>query len=257
MRALAAALVLALAASRAAACDYPGPPPGATEARAGGSGITWAGYSDATRRYRHGILGDDWEAGGLRARAGPLGPCELAVILPRTRVFEDTGPRLADLDGDGAAEIVVVETDIARGATLAVYGLSGGRLVKLAATPPVGRTRRWLAPAAIADLDGDGRVEIAYVDRPHLARILRVVRYEPDGPRLTEIASAEGHTNHRIGDRDILGGLRTCAGAPEVVTASPDWSRLLATRLEAGRLVTRDIGPNRDRLAVDRARACN
>lgn len=257
MRGLAAAALLAaLAATAAPACDYPGPPPGAGEARAEGGGILWAGFSDATDRYGHGVLGDALEAGGLRAMTAMQGPCDLAVFLPDTRVFEDTGPRLADLDGDGAAEIVVVETDIVRGAALAVYGLRNGSLVRLAATPPIGRTHRWLAPAAIGDLDGDGRVEIAYVDRPHLARILRVVRYEPGGPRLIEIASAEGHTNHRIGDRDILGGLRTCAGAPEIVTASPDWSRLQATRLEAGRLVTRDLGPNRGRRAVDRALAC-
>lgn len=257
MRALAAAALLAaLAATAAPACDYPGPPPGAGEARAEGRGITWAGFSDATARYDHGILGDAVEAGGLRAATATQGPCELAVILHETRVFEDVAPRLADLDGDGAAELVVVETEIARGASLAVYGLRGGRLVKLAATPPIGRTHRWLAPAAIGDLDGDGRIEIAYVDRPHLARILRVVRYEPEGPRLTEIASATGHTNHRIGDREILGGLRTCAGAPEIVTASPDWSRLQATRLESGRLVTRDIGLNRSPRAVARALAC-
>ena len=256
MRALAAAIFAALAATAAAACDYPGPPPGAGEARADGSGILWAGFSDATTRYDHGILGDAVEAGGLRAMTATQGPCDLAVILPDSRVFEDAGPRLADLDGDGAAEIVVVETDLARGASLAVYGLRRGHLVKLAATPPIGRTHRWLAPAAIGDLDGDGRVEIAYVDRPHLARILRVVRYEPRGPRLTEVAAAEGHTNHRIGDRQILGGLRLCAGAPEIVTASPDWLRLQATRLDSGRLVTRDIGRNRSPRAVARALVC-
>lgn len=260
MRAAAAALILALAAgvaaTVAAACDWPGPPPGSGEARAEGPGIVWAAFSDATDRYDHGILGDAVEAGGLRAATATLGPCDLAVILPATRVFEDIAPRLADLDGDGAAEIVVVETEIARGAMLAVYGLRGDRLVQLAATAPIGRTHRWLAPAGIGDLDGDGRVEIAYVDRPHRARILRVVRYDPAGPRLTEVAAAEGHTNHRIGDPTILGGLRACGGTPEIVTASPDWSRLLAARLEAGRLVARDLGPNRGARAVARALAC-
>jgi hypothetical protein len=256
MRALAAALFAVLAASAAYACDYPGPPPGAGEARAGGRGILWAAFSDATTRYDHGILGDALEAGGLRAATATRGPCELAVILPESRVFEDVAPRLADLDGDGAAEIVVVETDVDKGASVAVYGLRRGRLVRLAATPPIGQTHRWLAPAAIGDLDGDGRVEIAYVDRPHLARILRVVRYVPEGPRLTPIAEAPGHTNHRIGDREILGGLRTCAGAPEIVTATPDWSRLQATSLVSGRLVTRDIGRNRGPRAVARALAC-
>jgi hypothetical protein len=46
----------------------------------------------------------------------------------------------------------------------------------LAATPHIGSANRWLAPIGAADLDGDGRVEIAYVDRPHLARTLRIWR---------------------------------------------------------------------------------
>lgn len=203
-----------------------------------------ARYDGPTQRYPHGVLGDAVEHDTLAVTLSD--GRTLALRWPDTLVFEDTAPRLADLDGDGAPEVVVVESHQDRGARLSVYGLDRGTLALRAATPFLGTRFRWPAPAALADLDGDGRVEIAYVDRPHLARILRVVRYDPAGPRLTEIASAGGHTNHRIGDRGILGGLRACPGAtPEVVTASPDWSRLQATRLDAGRLVTRDLGPNK------------
>lgn len=256
MRLAALALVLAAlaAAAPAAACDYPGPPPGSGEARAEGRGIVWAGFSDATTRYDHGILGDAVEAGGLRAMAGSRGPCELAVILPKDRVFEDIAPRLADLDGDGRAEVIVVETDVNLGASLAVYGLRGGRLAKIAATPPIGRTHRWLAPIGAADLDGDGFMEIAYVDRPHLARVLMVWRYRNGA--LEKVAEIGGLTNHRIGDGTILGGIRDCGGAPEMITASADWSRLMATRFDGGRLVSRDIGANTGPGAVSDALAC-
>lgn len=217
--------------------------------------VASARYAGPTVRYPHGILGDAVEHDTLAITLSD--GRTLALRWPDTLVFEDTAPRLADLDGDGAPEIVVVESHRDRGARLAVYGLDAGMLALRAATAFIGTRFRWLAPAAIADLDGDGRVEIAYVDRPHLARVLRVVRYDPAGPRLTEIASAEGHTNHRIGDRAILGGLRACPGAPpEIVTASADWARLLATRLEAGRLVSRDLGPNGGPGAVARALAC-
>jgi hypothetical protein len=237
MRPAAAALVAALPALPAFACDYPGPPLHSPEARADGSGIRWAAYSDATNRYDHGVLGDTWEAAGLRVAAGPKGPCDLAVLLPDHSVFEDTGPRIADLDGDGRNEVVVVETRIDRGAALAVYGLRDDRLVKLAATANIGRTHRWLAPAGIADFDGDGRVEIAYVDRPHLRMDLVFVRFERD--RLTETLRLPGLTNHRIGDTYISGGVRDCGQGPELILASKDWTRVMRVR---GDRVT-DLGP--------------
>ncbi len=224
-------------------------------------------YDEPTDTYAHGVLGDAIEHRSLLIETDDGGGAGLTsdevarvrtyrVRLPDDRVFEDTAPRLADLDGDGRPEIVVVETQADQGAQLAVYGLGRRGPEKLAATPHIGTRFRWLAPAAIADFDSDGRVEIAYVDRPHLARILRIVRYDPEGPRLTEVAAAEGHTNHRIGDREILGGLRTCAGQTEIVTASPDWSRLLATRLAEGVMTTRDIGANRGPRSVSAALAC-
>ncbi|MBD3678429.1 MAG: VCBS repeat-containing protein [Rhodobacteraceae bacterium] len=242
MRALAALLLAVIAATSAAACDYPGPPPGSGEARAEGRGITWAGFSDATTRYGHGVLGDAVEAGGLRAMTRMRGPCDLSVILPEDRVFEDFAPRLADLDGDGRPEIIVVETQVNQGGSLAVYGLRLGRLQKIAATPHIGRSNRWLAPVGAADLDGDGHMEIAYVDRPHLARVLMIWRFR-DG-ELEKVAELPGLTNHRIGDDRILGGIRDCGDGPEMITATPDWRGLVATRFRGGKFETRHIGPN-------------
>ena len=42
-----------------------------------------------------------------------------------------------------------------------------------------------LAPLGAADLDGDGKIELAYIDRPHLAKILRIWRFD-DGARGAE-----------------------------------------------------------------------
>lgn len=216
---------------------------------AGSDSITAARYADPTARYDHAVLGDALEWGALELTIAD--GRRLRFALPQTHVFEDTAPRLADLDGDGDAEVIVVETDLSRGAALAIYDETG----RIAATPPIGQTHRWLAPLGAADLDGDGRVEIAYVDRPHLARILRILRYDPKAQRLSEVANAAGHTNHRIGDTTILGGLRACGGVPEIITATPDWSRLQATRLDQGRLTTRSLGPNTPR-ALREVLAC-
>ncbi len=194
--------------------------------------IRAARYADPTARYDHGVLGDALEWGTLELRLA--GGVTRRFTLPETLVFEDLSPRLADLDGDGAPEVIVVETSLTRGARLAVWG-PGGRI---AATPHIGQSRRWLAPLGAADLDGDGRIEIAYVDRPHLARQLRIWRYEAGG--LSPVAQAEDVSNHRIGWDRIPGGIRSCPGRlPEMILADGSWTRVLALRLSPEARVSR------------------
>lgn len=204
----------------------------------GAQTISEAAFIDPTTRYAHGILGDAVEWGGLRFVSGGS---RYTVTLPDSHVFEDVAPRLWDVTGDGAPEIVVVETDMRAGAALAIYNADG----KLAETPHIGRTNRWLAPIGAADLDGDGHIEIAYIDRPHLAKTLRVWRFIDGG--LQPVTDLPGLTNHRIGEPDIGGGIRDCGNGPEMITASADWSRVMATTLQGGRLVSRPIGAHRDR----------
>ena len=184
-----------------------------------------------TDRYAHAVLGDALEWGGLQLTLSD-GRQE-RVTLPQTRVFEDVEARLADINGDGLPEVIVVETDIALGASLAAYGPSG----KIAATDFIGQPNRWLAPAGIADFDGDGQVEIAYVDRPHLLGDLVFVRL--DGDRMVETLRLSGLTNHRIGQDFISGGVRDCGQGAELVLASRNWSRVL--RVSDGKV--HDIGP--------------
>jgi hypothetical protein len=200
--------------------------------------VIWADLVQPTDRYDHAVLGDALEWGGLTLTVNTCIGCaglllsDITIALPPHRVFEDVEARVADLDGDGRSEVVVVETDLSLGASLAVYGPKG----KIAATPFIGHTHRWLAPAGIADFDGEGRVEIAYVDRPHLLAELVFVRLE--GDRLVETLRLPGLTNHRIGDAVISGGLRDCDG-PELILASKDWRRVMRVR----RGLAEDIGP--------------
>ncbi len=210
--------------------------------------IASAEFSLPTDRYDHAVLGDALEWGGLdliltQGR-------RLRFTLPDTRVFEDNSPRLADLDGDGAPEVIVVETDMALGASLSVYDTRGKR----AATPFIGQTHRWLAPAGVGDFDGDGRVEIAYVDRPHLVRALVFVQL--DGDSLTEIARLPGLTNHQIGDAVIWGGTRACGGIDSLILASADWTRMIEVRLTADGPTSRDIGPLVRKTDLTRATRC-
>jgi len=211
-----------------------------------------ARFAEPTTRYDHGILGDavEWGAVTITARSG-AGTSDYTIRLPESRVFEDVAPRLLDLDGDGNPEVLVVETDLNRGARLSAWRPGGTG--PLAATPYIGRTHRWLAPLGGADLDGDGFVEVAYVDRPHLAKVLRVWRFRDGAFR--EVAAAEGLTNHRIGWDHIPGGIRNCGQGPEMITADGDWRQVMASRLVGGRIVSRVLGGYSE-AAMTAAMAC-
>ncbi len=210
--------------------------------------ISAARYDAPTDRYAHGILGDAIEFGALVLKLDS--GSRLTITLPFERVFEDVAPRLYDLDGDGDMEVVVVETHRDQGAQLAVYDQTG----KIAATPHIGRSNRWLAPIGAADMDGDGKVEIGYIDRPHLAKTLRVWRFDKN--TLTHVADLPGLTNHRIGEPDIGGGIRTCDGPVEMITASANWRSVMATQLNDGVLTTRELGPHSGRPSLNAALTC-
>ncbi|GFE48754.1 hypothetical protein So717_05070 [Roseobacter cerasinus] len=210
--------------------------------------IVSAAYAGPTERYAHAVLGDGIEHSEVVLSFAD--GAERSFMLPEDLVFEDTVPRVADLDADGYPEVIVVESSQSAGARLAVYGPEG----RITATSFIGTRFRWLAPVGAADLDGDGVIEIAYVDRPHLAKTLRVWRYQDGG--LQPVADLPGLTNHRIGERDIAGGIRTCAGAPEMVLASANWAELLAVRFDGHEFSTTRLGRDTSRAAFARALDC-
>ena len=256
---LALALLLALPAA-ASACQRPDPatlpyPEMRVVEAPAGSAVTAAYFGGPTTRYGHAVLGDGVEFDTLTIEATGIAPrCGVTLAAGADHVFEDVIPRLVDLDNDGTVEVIVVRTSWTEGAQLAVYGLRDGDLGLIAATPYIGRSRRWLAPVGAADLDGDGRVEVAYIDRPHLAKTLRIWRFENDS--LTEVAAAAGLTNHRIGEPFISGGIRDCGGPPEMITANADWSAVIATRFDGAQITGREVAPFTGPSSMEAALAC-
>ncbi len=195
-----------------------------------------------TERYDHGVLGDAIEAGGLlvRLRDGSA----RRFTLPEDQVFEDLRPRLADLNRDGEDEIIVVRSSIYQGAVLTVYGLVDDRLQLVAEGPANLTAHRWLNPIGAADFDGDGVVEVAYVETPHIGGILRILSLQ-DG-KLVEEASRAGFSNHLIGSREI--GLSAILdfdedGLPEIFLPSARRRSLRVLRYKDGEisLIGRDF----------------
>lgn len=171
------------------------PIPDSIVASSGGKGIVAAMLSCATTRYAHSVLGDGVEAGCLVVidESDQM----LTIELPQSEVFEDLEPRIADMDGDGVNDVLVIRSDETEGAALAIYTIRNNEVVELAATPPIGRAFRWLAPVGIADFNDDGQLDIAYVQTPHIGGILKIWSMSENG--LDQFAELRGFSNHSIG----------------------------------------------------------
>lgn len=209
--------------------------------------ITAAEFGAPTDRYAHGVLGDAIEWGSLTLSTAD--GRRLTLTLPQTRVFEDLAPRVITTM-EGRTLAMVVETDMDLGARLSLYDEEG----LFAATPYIGSSNRWLAPIGAADLDGDGQLEIAYVDRPHLAKTIRIWRLQ--GRELVSVAALPGYTNHRIGEDTIAGGMRTCAGGPEMIVADAAWRDVVALRWNGRDFSVQSVEKHRGRSSFARALRC-
>ena len=224
-----------------------------------------ASLSDPTDRYPHGVLGRIPSFTTLTVEAQICEGCPEARVsarltLPAPLVFEDVAPRLWDITGDGRPEIVVVQSHENLGARLTVWTLRDTQeeaaplFRMIAATDFIGTRFRWLAPFGAGDFTGDGAIEIAYVETPHLGKVLRLVGLE--GDRLVERASLAGVTNHRIGEETISGTVRSCDGRTEAILAASDWRRMVAVHWQNGALSSRDLGPLRDVGELTRNDSC-
>jgi len=209
-----------------------------TETDSGNTLIANAWYDGATDRYAHGVLGDAIEPSSLSVTDSD--GCTVTAELNKEHVFEDLAPRLANLDGKPGTEIVTIRSHQNYGAQIAVYQLTDNKLEVLASTPYIGTANRWLAPVGIADFNNDGDMDIAFVDRPHLAKVLRVWSFRDN--ELVQIANKSGYSNHKIGEDFISGGIKDCGDTVSMITADARWRRIMETKMQNNELVSEDIG---------------
>ena len=89
------------------------------------TGIYEAWYDGATKRYDHGVLGDEIEASILRFKIKSKdGIYSTSFSLDKSLVFEDLKPRLKDINNDGNLEIIVIQSHQNLGARIVVYKLN-------------------------------------------------------------------------------------------------------------------------------------
>jgi len=213
-----------------------------SRAASGSHDVAWAWLGSPTSRYDHNALGSAVHAGSLHALVRRPGGAllEVSLQLPPTRVIEDRVPRIADLDGNGFDEIIVVESDLRLGASIAVYGVQADdpktppALVERARSPYLGASHRWLNPVGIADFDEDGYAEIVAVTTPHVGGVLTLYRYRP--PTLQPVVTMAGLANHRFGtvEQQLAAIVETRGHWPAVIVPAMGMRALHAVRLTRG-----------------------
>lgn len=178
----------------------------------------------ATTEYRHGVLGDAVEAGGVAVFDADGQGHRRTLPPPDGTVIEGIAPIVTDLGGDRV--VLVTASDGSAGARLLALDPSGGVLAR---GPPVGTGFRWRHQLAVAPFGPAGRREVAVVRTPHIGGVAEFYRRE--GDRLVLAATEDGgYATHRIGSRNLdmaLAG-RFDGGRPRLLVPAGDGRRLVA-----------------------------
>lgn len=186
-----------------------------------------------TRRYTHAVLGDGLEASELRVqtRSGST----LVAKLSEDCVFEDLVPRLVDLDVDGRDEVVVVQSCQSTGAMITLWSTANGRLVRRAAGGAIGTPHRWLNPIGFGDFDGDGRLEIAVVQTPHIGGTVKLYRLV--GATFALLAERGYYSTHVLGSTDLgLGQVISLGQRDALLLPNQERDHLVVLALRNGHL---------------------
>lgn len=175
-------------------------------------------YVGATnQRYVHGVIGDLFEAAALAVLE--IEGDELKVVarvdLPESDVFEGISPFWADVDQDGADDLIVTVSNLTVGAQIRAYRADGSLL---ATGPAIGRGGRWRHQLAFGPFGPNGEQELVDVLTPHIGGVVEF--YRLNGDQLEIVASLPGYTSHLIGSNNLdmtVAGDFNGDGQPEII----------------------------------------
>ena len=196
--------------------------------------ITAAQYLTPVDRYGHFALGRPHEYASITVTTNT--GRALMLTLPGNEVFEDITPRIVKLATNEPDELLTIVSRVDSGARLVLIQLRNGALEISAQSSAIGTPMRWLNPVGVADLDGDGRAEIAAVITPHIGGMLKV--YRRQGKDLIEFTALSGFSNHLYGSSELaLSILIQIKGRTHLLVPDTARRQLRIIALENGRLV--------------------
>ena len=185
--------------------------------------------TDPTRRYDHGVLGDDLEAAGITLiETQPSLQVVSQIQIPQPAVIEGIAPIWSDINADGTREIILTRSTPSQGAQLVVFNEMGE---EIAAGPSIGRGYRWRNQLALAPFGPNGGLELVDVLTPHLTGVVEF--YQLHAERLDVVAGVPGYTSHVIGTRNLdmaLAGDFDGDGSVEVLLPGQSLTELGAIR---------------------------
>ena len=191
--------------------------------------------TDPTRRYVHGVVGDDREADSMTVLEPKDGGLEVAgrVFAESGGVFELVSPLWFE-GPDGQELLAVTESAEGVGSRIAVYE-PGGALV--AAGPFFGEPQRWRHLLAAGPLGPNGETEIATIRTPHIGGVVEFYRFDAGAGELNVTATRPGYASHEIYSRNLdtaRAGDLDGDGALELLVPNQDRTGLGAIRHEQG-----------------------
>ena len=155
--------------------------------------------TDPTRRYDHGVLGDDLEAAGITLiETQPSLHIASQIQIPRPAVIEGIAPIWSDINADGMREIILTRSTPSQGAQIVVFNEMGE---EIATGPSIGRGYRWRNQLALAPFGPNGGLELVDVLTPHLTGVVEFYQLRAEG--LDVVAGVPGYTSHVIGTRNL------------------------------------------------------
>lgn len=153
----------------------------------------------ATTLYKHGVLGDEYEAGSMTLFEASGEPKVIRTIeVESNHVIEGLMPIWVDLGKDGQREIIVTVSGHEQGAKIVLYDELG---TIVAEGPAVGRGYRWRHQLMAAPFGLNGEMEIADVLTPHIGGVVEFYQWEDQ--QLNIVAALPGFSTHEIGSRNL------------------------------------------------------
>jgi hypothetical protein len=191
--------------------------------------------SDPTRRYVHGVIGDDLEAEVITV----LEPSKDGVgvasrVAPESGgVFELVSPLW--FEGPGGEQLLAVTESVEGiGSRISAYRPDGNLV---AAGPFYGEPQRWHHLLAAGPFGPNGELELAVVRTPHIGGVVEFYAVDGSSAELEITATQPGYATHRIYTRNLdtaRAGDLDGDGRWELLIPDQTYTELGAVRHEPG-----------------------